>query len=435
MTIAQRYEATWRTRKGSNRKWNIGYVRSPRWENQNSYGETLGDLSRIIREAPEPKRCLMKRLFDYMTAENQTIDGGYLDHLTEAFEREAAVSSSAAMKNAIVRVLKSNTYHERNADPQHCYDHAPDAKVAKGPPCRVAFILQKNCAQCHGTIYGGDANLDLGAWITAPDGKNRTFPHLDDDMQQRPAQDTITRMMERLVVDRSEEAHAQEQDHVEPGAPGALPVGAAGAVAHRQGGRAMKPLAAALVAGVALCAMAADGAAQTSRFKGWATISKELSTRIAPKGETLELDRFLPADDMEDLLGSWSTFGSEHAFQNGLPNSVSIAIWHATPVELRQEHRRVLPPAAVRVPCQVRRRLLQKLCTWPAAGAKTDALLMDYWLSIMGYNAPEAEYVAWRDYFLASYQGPAGRRDRRRHDAGDHHEPLLPAAQVSRRSR
>ena len=193
-----RYEATWRARKGADRKWNIGYVRSPRWENQNSYGETLGDLSRIIRDAPEPKRCLMKRLFEYMTAENQTIDGGYLDHLTQSFEKEAAVSSSAAMKNAIVRIARSQTYHERNAEPQHCYDHAPDAKVAKGPPCRVAYILQKNCAQCHGTIYGGDASLDLGAWITAPDGKNSTFPHLDDDMRQRPAQDTITRMMERL---------------------------------------------------------------------------------------------------------------------------------------------------------------------------------------------------------------------------------------------
>ncbi|MET0652532.1 MAG: hypothetical protein ABWY63_08430, partial [Hyphomicrobiaceae bacterium] len=91
----------------------------------------------------------------------------------------------------------------------------------------------------------------------------------------------------------------------------------------------MKPLAVALVAAVALCGAAADGAAQTSRFKGWAAISKELSTRIAPKGESLDLDRFLPAADMEDLLGSWSTFGSEHAFQNGLPNSISIAIWHA----------------------------------------------------------------------------------------------------------
>ncbi len=41
--------------------------------------------------------------------------------------------------------------------------------------------------------------------------------------------------------------------------------------------------------------------------------------------------------------------------------------------------------------------------------------------------------MAWRDFFLASYAGPPGRRDRRRHDAGHHHEPLLPAAQMSRR--
>jgi hypothetical protein len=134
-----------------------------------------------------------------MTAENQTIDGGFLEYLTVAFEAEAAVSSSTAMKNAIVRVLMSETYRERNPDPQRCYDHAPNAKPGQGPPCRVAFILQRNCAQCHGTIYGGDASLDLGAWIMAPDGKNQTFPHLDNDMQQRPVHDTISRIMERLA--------------------------------------------------------------------------------------------------------------------------------------------------------------------------------------------------------------------------------------------
>ncbi len=258
------------------------------------------------------------------------------------------------MKNAIVRIARSQTYHERNAEPQHCYDHAPDAKVAKGPPCRVAYILQKNCAQCHGTIYGGDASLDLGAWITAPDGKNRTFPHLDDDMRQRPAQDTITRMMERLSLERSQAAHAQEQDHVEPGAPGALPVGAAGAVAHRQGGRAMKPLAVALVAAVALCGAAADGAAQTSRFKGWAAISKELSTRIAPKGESLDLDRFLPAD----RHGRPARHVVDLRLRARLPERPAQLDQHCHlarhAVELRQEHRRVLQPAAARVPSQVR---------------------------------------------------------------------------------
>jgi hypothetical protein len=165
----------------------------------------------------------------------------------------------------------------------------------------------------------------------------------------------------------------------------------------------MKPLAVALLAGVALCAAVADGAAQTSRFKGWAAISKELSTRIAPKGEMLDLDRFLPADDMEDLLGRWSTFGSEHAFQNGLPNAISIAIWHATLSNFA---------TSVGASCSAPQlefhakfaQTLKDLCSWPAAGAKADALLMDYWLAIMGYNAPEPEYVAWRDHFLASYK-------------------------------
>ncbi len=30
----------------------------------------------------------MKRLFEYMIAENQTIDGGYLDHLTQHSSRK-----------------------------------------------------------------------------------------------------------------------------------------------------------------------------------------------------------------------------------------------------------------------------------------------------------------------------------------------------------
>lgn len=193
-----KYAANWRARKGADRTWDVGYVRSPRWENQNSYGETLGDLSKIIRSAPEARRCLMKRLFEYMTAETQTVDGSYLDYLTETFEAEAAINSSTAMQNAILRVLRSRTYHERNPEAQRCYDRAPGAAAGDGPPCRVAYILQKNCAQCHSTVYGGDANLDLGGWIVSPDGKNHTFPHLDNDMQQKAAGETITRVMERL---------------------------------------------------------------------------------------------------------------------------------------------------------------------------------------------------------------------------------------------
>ena len=148
--------------------------------------------------APEARRCLMKRLFEYTVAENQTIDGGYLDYLTREFEKDAAVNTSVAMKNAIVRVVQSQTFLQRNADPQQCYDHAPGAQPGQAPPCRVAFILEKHCGQCHNRATEARGNLDLVSWIVAPDGKGRTFPHLDKDSLQLSAPETLARIIERL---------------------------------------------------------------------------------------------------------------------------------------------------------------------------------------------------------------------------------------------
>ena len=116
------YEAVWKAADKTQPAWNIGYIRSARWQRYNSYGTSMADLSRILRTAPEVKRCLVKRLHEYVVAEDQTIDRGYLDYLTREFEAEAAVSSSTAVKNTIVRLLQSAAYEQRNADPKQCYD-------------------------------------------------------------------------------------------------------------------------------------------------------------------------------------------------------------------------------------------------------------------------------------------------------------------------
>lgn len=192
------YETAWRVPNGSKRQWDVGYIRSPRWVEQNNYGESLADLSRIIRDAPEAKRCLMKRLFEYAIGQDQTIDEGYLDHLTRQFETEAATNSSAAMKNAIVRIVRSATFRQRDADPRQCYDFASGAKPDNAPPCRVAFILQKNCSQCHNAADESNARLNLSEWVLGPDGKSRTFRHLNKDMKQLAPQETLVKIVERV---------------------------------------------------------------------------------------------------------------------------------------------------------------------------------------------------------------------------------------------
>jgi len=193
----QYHAAHWRSANPV-RQWNIGYIRSARAEDQNSYGESFSDLARIVRSAPEAKRCLMRRLFEYMVAENQTIDGGYLHHITEQFDAESKVNSSEAFKNAVVRILQSQSYNKPHLDPNKCYDYAPGARAENSPPCRVAFILRRNCIKCHDNAYDMATNLDLSAWVMSPDGKNHTFPHLNDMYQQRPVLESLTVIAERL---------------------------------------------------------------------------------------------------------------------------------------------------------------------------------------------------------------------------------------------
>ena len=162
------------------------------------------------------------------------------------------------------------------------------------------------------------------------------------------------------------------------------------------------------LAAIALLIVLAAGAARaevlSSQFKGLAAVSRELSSRIAPRAAPIELARFLPAEALDTLLGSWANFGSEHGFRNGVPNALNMVVWHATLSRFA---------AAIGESCATPRlalhprflATLKKVCAWPADEAKSEAVLQEFWLALMGYGAPEAEYAAWRDFFRASYAG------------------------------
>lgn len=160
----------------------------------------------------------------------------------------------------------------------------------------------------------------------------------------------------------------------------------------------------AMALAVGLWAIGPAAMAQTSQFKGLAAASRELSSRIAPKESPIELGHFLPAEDLDVLLGSWANFGSEHNFRNGVPNSLNMVIWHATLSRFAAAMGEscAKPRLAFHARFQA---TLKKVCGWPAAEAKSEAALTEFWLALMGYGAPEAEYAAWRDFFRAAYAG------------------------------
>jgi hypothetical protein len=161
---------------------------------------------------------------------------------------------------------------------------------------------------------------------------------------------------------------------------------------------------------VIACSLAGSGwltqpsAAQTSQFKGWSAVWMDLSVRIAPRDRPIDANQFLPSEEMDDLLGTWSTFGSEHTFRNGVPNSLNMLIWQVALSAFAD---------AVAQSCTVPRlafhesftSTLRQLCVWPEAPASSDGVLEAFWLAIMGYSATPQDFAAWRDFFRASYAG------------------------------
>jgi hypothetical protein len=157
-----------------------------------------------------------------------------------------------------------------------------------------------------------------------------------------------------------------------------------------------------LIAWLALLLVPASAMAQSAQFKGWAAVSRELSTRLARQGQSLDLDEFLPSRSMDELLGTWTTFGTEHRFRNGVPNALNMMIWHVA----LSGFAKAVGQSCTTTRLPFNRRfvaILRKLCVWPAPAAREEGVLLAFWTSVMGYNASEEEYAAWRDFFLAEY--------------------------------
>jgi hypothetical protein len=146
---------------------------------------------------------------------------------------------------------------------------------------------------------------------------------------------------------------------------------------------------------------AAPASAQSAQFKGEPALTRELAGRLTSGKLAFELDWFVPAPGLDELLGTWSSFGSEHSFQNGKPNALNMVIWHATLSNLAQSLGHWCNGPWIMFDERFATSL-SRLCAWPGPMAKDESVLETFWTTLMGYAAPREEYIAWRDFFLTS---------------------------------
>jgi hypothetical protein len=166
----------------------------------------------------------------------------------------------------------------------------------------------------------------------------------------------------------------------------------------------------ALAAAIAIALLWASSAQSApARFKGLTALSKELSARIAPEDSPIELDRYMPADGLDDLAGTWSAFGTEHRFQNGEPNAVNMVLLRLTFTGFAGSLATACKSPSVLL-SEHFYDTLEALCQWPSPEAASDEVLTAFWLGMMGYNAPQEEFSFWRDFVRKTYAGKDARQ-------------------------
>jgi hypothetical protein len=192
----EEYTKAWKAPVDSGREWDVGYVRSANKPELNAYGSSLSDLHKILREAPEVKRCIAKRMFEFLNLDGQSQDAGYVSYLAKEFTEKAKENSSLAFRWMVKQIVLGKTFEQPNPDSKECYDFAPGQNPKGRPPCRVAYILETNCVSCHATVYDS-GNLAIGSWIQLEDG-SYNFEHQKNDGSQYPMQITMQKIVDRL---------------------------------------------------------------------------------------------------------------------------------------------------------------------------------------------------------------------------------------------
>ena len=152
--------------------------------------------------------------------------------------------------------------------------------------------------------------------------------------------------------------------------------------------------------------------ATSSEFRGYFSVNQILRERLFLPGTEFELGRYVAQSystlggSLLDLLGTYKSSGGK--FNNGIPNALNMLLWHVLLSGLSADVGKICTrePTLDFTPTFVNSVL--PLCNWPNGIARGEAVLLNFWLTVMSYDAPLTEYGEWKAFLAdpeASFQG------------------------------
>ena len=155
-----------------------------------------------------------------------------------------------------------------------------------------------------------------------------------------------------------------------------------------------------------LCLLGAS--AQATRLRGYVETNNLVLLRVMKAPTDFELGNYLGVkytlqdNNLLDLLGTYKAFGQVSGFQNGQPNAVNTLLGYLLMQGLSADlgAQCGLKPIDLPLNADFKNNLVS-LCQGLTSARQSESSLMQFWLLVMGYDAPMSEYQIWRDFFLS----------------------------------
>lgn len=159
--------------------------------------------------------------------------------------------------------------------------------------------------------------------------------------------------------------------------------------------------------GVALMFLA--GTAEAGTYRGLVAVEKVLAERLLDGDLAFSFTPYFAKNASERaaagnlffLMGQYASRGGNE-FRNGTPNSISMLLWQMALRFTADETKHYCAGDRSLPFHPYFRATLDGVCRWPAREAKSEETLRGFWLAVMGADAPEEEYLAWREFALSS---------------------------------
>jgi hypothetical protein len=145
-----------------------------------------------------------------------------------------------------------------------------------------------------------------------------------------------------------------------------------------------------------------------AEFRGYVRTNNLLRERLFKPGSDFELGAYVGqhyagyGTNLLDLLGTQKNGFAGGRFRNGIPNSLNMLIWHMLFTRLSADVAHLCAGSANLDFNASFASAVLPLCGFPIGQAVWDERLFQLWLKVIAFDAPLAEFEAWRAFWTSS---------------------------------